>query len=149
MNEDVRGQLAGILEVLREGLGEVGSVAVYEEAARKLWRAAGLLKGKGLADGWTWRYVQGVERGSVRPGVAFQRAVALLGEEMDGRAAGLTGLVEVRVLAREGSLMEGTVVLGKARVCARPGCVVRFVGRSPRQVFCSVECRRRSRAGKK
>lgn len=132
---EIRGMLAGVLGEFEELRGKVGVVDFYTVMAERL---SGLV---GKRPVWTWRYVQGVEKGTIGASQAFGEAVRRLGEELDGRKAELTGYGPVRVLARAGEVAEGAVVLGSSKVCAGSGCQVVFVPRVPWQRFCSAECR--------
>lgn len=131
----VREMLVGVLGEFEELRGRVGTVEFYTVMAERL---SGLV---GKRPVWTWRYVQGVEKGTIGASQVFGEAVRRLGEELDGRKAELTGYGPVRVLARAGEVAEGAVVLGSSKVCAGSGCQVVFVPRVPWQRFCSRECR--------
>ena len=43
----------------------------------------------------------------------------------------------------------GTVVLGKSKPCALPGCRIRFVPVSTAQRYCSIECRKEAQKRKR
>lgn len=127
--------LVGVLGEFEELRGRVGAVEFYTVMADRL---SGLVGKKPV---WTWRYVQGVEKGTIGASQVFGEAVRRMGEELDGRRAELTGYGPVRVLARAGEVAEGAVVLGSSKVCAGSGCQVVFVPRVPWQKYCSGQCR--------
>ena len=66
---------------------------------------------------------------------------------LDTLAAMMDGVSELQARAREcvvlavNELPPNTVVMGKAKNCALPGCRVVFVPASPAQRYCSPECR--------
>jgi hypothetical protein len=68
------------------------------------------------------------------------RALTILAAQLDGineiqaRAQEINGLLAIN------ELPPGTVILGSAHRCARPGCSVRFVPTHPRQKYHSKEC---------
>lgn len=130
----VTNPMIDILAEFADLRSKIGKVEFYQLIADKLGALVGEV--------WTWRYVQGVERGSIRPSGKMSEAIRRMGEVIDGRTANLTGLVPISVLAREG-VRPGSVVLGSSRVCANPGCGVMFVPDHPRRRYCSPECRRK------
>lgn len=131
---EIRELLKMVLNEFEEMRSTMGSVDFYTAMAVKLGNLVG--------ESWSWRYVQGVEKGTVGAGRKFGEAVRRLAEVVDGRRAEMTGMVPVRVLAREGQVREGSVILGGSRVCDGGSCQVVFVPRVPWQRFCSKECRR-------
>lgn len=126
--------IKGLLDALRPTMSEVGHVALYEEAAKRLSAIAR------KDPPWGWRYVQGVEKGTIEPSRALTRAALALGAEMDGVPTILANSETVKVYARPGAIRPGSVILGESKACARPGCPVNFVPRVPWQRFCSREC---------
>jgi hypothetical protein len=70
-----------------------------------------------------------------------------IGDAMLTLAAMLDGVSELQARARPYQVLAthelppGVVILGQARGCELPGCRIRFVPASPRQRFCSPECR--------
>lgn len=129
----VSNPMADVLEEFSDLRGRMGKVEFYEVMAGKFNNLVG--------ESWTWRYIQGVEKGSIKASQKMGEAIRRMGELLDGRHAGLVGLVPVSVLAREG-VMPGSVVLGMSRTCKNPGCSVVFVPDHPRRVYCSRECRK-------
>ena len=116
--------LSDIVEYHDELRGTLGTVKFYAHLAEQLSRLAG------HKPAWSWRYVQGVHRGTIGPSEAFQRATAAYGATLDDAPAATTYTVQVTVLARPGAIPEnGTLVLGEAKPCAWPGCRVIFVPR--------------------
>ena len=109
---------------------ELGTVRFYEMLAVKLCGAIGRKKV------WTWRYVQGVEKGSIQASREFERAVVAVGMALDGAPVETRGTVAVGVFAEPGAVLEGSLILGKTQICAWPGCGVKFVPRVPWQKYC-------------
>lgn len=70
-------------------------------------------------------------------------------------AAMLDGASELQARAREYTVLAthdlppGTVVLGHAQSCALAGCRVHYVAASPRQRYCSTECRKEAKRRKR
>jgi hypothetical protein len=144
---EVREQLSMVMEWFEGKREELGTVRFFEMLAQKL---SGLAQKK---PAWGWRYVQGVHAGSIGPSAAFAMAVRALGATLDDAPVMLTYTVEVRVLARPGTVPSGALVLGEARPCQWKGCRVLFVPKVPWQKYCSYalhvqaerECRQRIR----
>lgn len=138
MNEAETSETQQSLSLIAEyfaPLREQGTVKFYEMLAVKLSR----IVGKDPA--WTWRYVQGVHKGSLAPSKTFAMAVGALGATLDEIPAILAYTEEVRVFAEPGKVQPGAVILGESRPCARPGCRVVFVPHVDWQVYCSPRCR--------
>lgn len=91
---------------------------------------------------WTWRYVQGVLAGTVKPSPHFVRAVELLAGEFDGMPKEFTWSVPVTVRAQVGAVKDGALLLGKSKPCEGDGCLVHFVPVVPWQKYCP-RCRRK------
>jgi hypothetical protein len=109
-------------------------VKFYEMLAVKLSGAiGGPRKGK---KAWTWRYVQGVEKGTIQASRDFERAVRAVGMALDGAPVEMRGTVAVEVFAEPGAVLAGSLILGKTQICAWPGCGVKFVPRVPWQKYC-------------
>jgi len=111
-------------------LRDMGTVAFYTVMAEKLSAAIN------RPTPWTWRYVQGVEMGTIQPSKDFSRAVTALGMALDGAPLEMTGTEEVRVFAFPGKVLPGSLILGSTRICARPGCGARFVPNVPWRKYC-------------
>lgn len=134
-----KAQVHYMMDMLIEGLGglpEKNKVEFWETMAKKLSDAIAAEKP------WTWRYPQGVYQGTTSPSEKFVGAMMALGATMTEEVpAVLVNTVEYRVRARSGTLENGVVILGKMKVCRRPGCPVKFVPKVPNQSYCSRECR--------
>lgn len=134
----VRNGLEAVIEQYngdRERLGT--ALAFYTMVANELSRAVG------KEPSWTWRYVQGVAAGTIQPSQLFGSAVFALGATLDDVPAPLAYTQQIQVLARPGEVIDGSLVLGKSRLCARPGCRVWFVPNVPWRKYCSKECGKR------
>lgn len=129
----VREQLSTLVEYFMETRGDLGAVKFYEVLAEKLSQAGQKVPA------WSWRYVQGVQRGTIGPSEHFGRAVNALGAAMDDVPVLATYTVQVSVMAKPGTIIQGALVLGESRACQWPGCRVHFVPRVPWQKYCSME----------
>ena len=123
-------ELCSVVEAFADLRPELGTVKFYEMLAVKLSGAIGRKKA------WTWRYVQGVEKGTIQASRDFERAVAAVGMALDGAPVELRGTVVVEVFAEPGAVLAGSLILGKTQICAWPGCGVKFVPRVPWQKYC-------------
>jgi|SRR5919108_5044405 hypothetical protein len=133
--ETVRSGLAMLLEHF-EALRQADSiVAFYTLIADKLSKMVG------REDPWTWRYVQGVHKGTIAPSPIFARAVFALGAAIDEVPVTVIDTEAVQVYARKGLVKPRSVVLAASKPCANPACPVQFVPKVPWQKFCSDECR--------
>lgn len=71
-----------------------------------------------------------------------------IGRSIEALAAMHDNVGELQARAREYRVMathplsSGCIVLGVERACALPGCRIRFVPASPRQRYCSKQCRK-------
>ena len=119
MNE-IQSGLETIVESLG-GIPEGKAVEFWEELARKLSRIVGQVPA------WSWRYPQGVLKGSIKPSKLFVSAVYALGAAIDEVPTSVVYTVQVRVYAKPETVEEGNVILGFSKVCERPGCNVLIV----------------------
>jgi hypothetical protein len=133
--EDISLALSALLEALRPAVNGLGHVALYKEIARRLSAVAR------KQPPWGWRYIQGVEKGTIVPSQKLARAVYSLGATLDGVPTLVANTEPVQVYARPGSVRPGSIILGESKTCARPGCPVSFIPKVPWQKFCSSECR--------
>lgn len=127
----------GLREIIEEMNGQreaLGTVRFFELLAGKL---AGAI---GRTEPWSWRYPQGVVKGTIQPSKDFGRAVMALGAAIDGTPAALADVVRVDTYAPPGRVQPGAVILGTSRVCANPGCKVVFVPNVPWRKYCG-RCR--------
>lgn len=89
---------------------------------------------------WTWRYIQGVAKGTIEPSLEFARAVQILAAEVDGMPVAIARLEQVDVFAEPGAVQHGSIVAGSSRVCASPGCNRVFIPNTPLRKYCPI-CR--------
>lgn len=89
---------------------------------------------------WTWRYVQGVHKGTIKPSRDFARAVEILAGEIDGLPAAIGRLEKVNIWAEPGRVQHDAIVMGQSRVCANPACNRVFVPNVPWRKVCPI-CR--------
>jgi hypothetical protein len=129
--DTARQSLLEIVDYYSDLRARLGNVKFYDHLAGQLSKIASRPKP------WTWRYVQGVQAGTVEPSPAFSRAVNALGAAIDDVPAILAYTVTVQVYARPGAVPPGAIVLAEARACAWPGCQVIFVPTVPNQKYCS------------
>lgn len=141
--------LSLLVEWFESQHGDLGKVKFYEMLAEKLSRVVG------QEPAWTWRYVQGVHKGSIDPGAKLHAAVMALGAMLDDVPVQVAYTMQVQVLARPGAIQPGSLVLSESRPCQWPGCRVSFVPRVPWQKYCSQELhlaaereKRQKRSGK-
>ena len=133
--QEISQVLSVLLEALRPSVNCLGHVALYKEIARRLSAVAR------KQPPWGWRYIQGVEKGTIAPSKKLGRAVFSLGATLDGVPALVADTEPVQVYARPGAVRPGSIILGESKTCARPSCPVSFIPRVPWQKFCSSECR--------
>lgn len=108
-------------------------VTFYTRLAEKMSAAIGR-----ATTPWTWRYMQGVHRGTIQPSRDFARAVGLLLAEIDGLPAQIGRLERVDVYAEPGTVQHGSIIMAGSRVCARPGCSRVFVPNVPWRKLCPM-----------
>lgn len=137
--QEIAQSLQALLEGLRPILGGQGQVVFYEEVARRLSTAIQ------QDPPWGWRYIQGVEKGTIQPSRKLARAILALGATLDGLPAHVADTTPVQVYAAPGKVRPGSIILAASRFCARPGCPVSFVPVVPRQKYCCAACRYRAR----
>jgi hypothetical protein len=133
--DEIQAGLETIVESLG-GIPEGRAVEFWEELAHKLARIVG------QDPAWSWRYPQGVLKGTIKPSKLFVSAVYALGAAIDEVPTSVVYTVQVRVYAKPGTVEEGSVILGASKPCKRPGCKVRIVPSVPWRKYCSDECKR-------
>lgn len=107
-------------------------VAFYTRLAEKLSMAIN------RSEPWSWRYAQGVHRGTILPSREFARAVSILLAEFDGLPSQVGRLEQVAVYTEPGRVQHGAIVMGRSRVCARVGCNRIFVPNVPWRRVCPI-----------
>lgn len=127
--------LSDVFDALRPFSNSRGKVAFYEDVAIRLSTIAN------KTPAWGWRYVQGVEKGSVQPGRAFSHAITILAAGLDGVPAEIANTEIVKIHATPGNILSNSIVLGTSRSCLRPACPVYFVPLVPWQKYHSSQCR--------
>ena len=85
---------------------------------------------------WTWRYVQMVHRGTLQPSKRFGRAVMALGAAIDEVPSLVIDTEAIQVYAKIGSVLPGSVVMARSKICANPGCRASFVPNVPWRRLC-------------
>lgn len=133
--EEISQALNALLEALHPAVNGLGHVALYKEIAKRLSVIAQ------KQPPWGWRYIQGVEKGTIAPSQKLTRAVFTLGATLDGVPALVADTEPVQVYARPGAVRPGSIILGESKTCARPGCPVSFIPKVPWQKYCCSDCR--------
>lgn len=111
---------------------EIGKVEFWELMAMKLSTAIH------HEPPWTWRYVQGVYKGSLDPSREFGRAVEILGAMVDDVPQVVADTEQVSVYAKPGTIKAGAIVMGESKMCANPSCKVFFVPNVPWRKLCPI-----------
>ena len=137
--QQIRDFLVGMAQTLQPTVGPGGKVAVYEDLARRLSTLAH------KDPPWGWRYIQGVEKGTIEPSAKLTRAVVALGATLDGIPSVAANTQAVQVYAEMGRVKPGSIILAASKLCARPTCPVSFVPVVPLQKYCSRECAHKAR----
>jgi hypothetical protein len=130
--QSIRDNLEMILEHF-EALKQADAVvAFYNLIAEKLSRVIH------KDPPWTWRYVQGVHKGTIEPSRVFGRAVMLLGLAIDEVPLLIVDTEAVQVYAKPGDVKAGSIVMTPSVVCANPACNIQFVPNVPWRKLCPV-----------
>ena len=95
---------------------------------------------------YTRSYVSKLERGQKPITIVIARGIIAIATRLDGADEIQARAREVDGLLAINDLPDGTVILGRARRCANPGCPVVFVPTHPRQKYHSPACRAQARA---
>lgn len=90
---------------------------------------------------WTYRYIDGVLKGTMKASPALLDAIMRLGALIDGAPVEVAKSTQVVVMAA-GTVAPGALILADSRRCANPGCRIEFVPRVPWQRCHSSECAR-------
>ena len=85
---------------------------------------------------WSWRYIQGVSAGTIRPSKRFSVACNLLAETLNGTQPELVGLVPVQIYAQPNLIQPNSIITFPSYICAYPSCTRTFIPRVPSQKFC-------------
>ncbi len=125
-----------LLDVYKDIYGQKVTLANLNELASDLSQIAGRNRP------WTGKFLHSIikQYAGFSDNGKLTRALTILAAERDGvndiqaRAQEIHGLLAIN------DLPPGTVILGSAQRCARPGCSVRFVPTHPRQKYHSKEC---------
>jgi hypothetical protein len=123
---------------LRPSYARSTKTVLYAEIARRLSDIAG------KNPPWTWRYVQGIQSGTVQPSHHVNHAARiLLARLIDAVDVPLYSNFEtIKIHAPIGAVTPGTWIIGKSRPCANPTCTIHFVPLVPWQKFCPYHKRR-------
>ena len=118
------------------------TIAHLDDLARDLSQFAGRCRP------WTGKYLHSIIKGydGFSANDELVRALTILGACLDGADEIQARAREVNGLLAINDLPDGTVILGRARRCANPGCPVVFVPTHPRQKYHSPACRAQARA---
>jgi hypothetical protein len=135
-HESTRCILNTILDALKPSSNSSGNVAFYTDIAIRL--SSVVYRSKP----WGWRYVQGVDVGTIQPGKLFIRAVQILGATLDGIPQDVANTEPVQIYAKPGLVKPGSIVLAASRSCKRPACPIHFIPSVPWQHYHSAKCRK-------
>jgi hypothetical protein len=125
-----------LIDVYQEMYGPKITLANLGQLAQDLSRIAGRSRP------WTGKFLHSIikEYAGFTNNAHLTKALNILAAQLDGvnetqaRAQEMPGLLAIN------ELPAGTIILGQARRCARPGCTVNFVPTHPRQKYHSKEC---------
>lgn len=137
--ENPRQRVLELVSFFREGPGKgLKDRELYQTVVDQLNAITGRDGKPGSKAAWTYRYVEGVCKGTVANiGKDFLDAVDHLGSTLESSMPpAYAGTEPVQVYALPGHLLPGTLVLGKAQRCQAPGCRVWFVARSANTKYC-------------
>ena len=125
-----RETLKNLYDVLAaSGPKKWGKVDHYSRLAVRLAKAAHHAP-------WTWRYVQGVMAGTIKPSPEFSSAVAMYAVLLDGQTPEIVSADSVTVYAPRGNVKAESLILGRSRQCEEPACVIWFVPVVWNQKYC-------------
>jgi len=133
-----------LCDLYQEIYGPKITIANLDELAGDLSQIAGRSRP------WTGKFLHSLlkEYPGFNPNRQLIEALDVLASRLDGFDEAQARSKEVTVFATN-DLPAGTIVLGQALRCARPGCQVRFVPTHPRQKYhnraCALLNRRRKR----
>lgn len=133
-----------LIDIYRELYGSTITIANLNELASDLSQ---IVK---RARPWTGKFLHSLIKGY--PGFTANgqlvEALTVLAHRQDGADEVQARAKEAKVLTVN-HLPAGTVVLGRARRCATPGCRIPFVPTHPRQKYHSKSCAEESRRQKR
>ncbi len=124
-----------LLDLYREIYGPAVTIAQLDELAAELSRIVG------RHQPWPGKFLHSLIKGY--PGFTVNDQLL---EALQVLASRHDGVDEVQARARKATVLAvnrlpaGTVILGRARRCATPGCQVQFVPTHPRQKYHSKAC---------
>ena len=128
----VRSALQALVEHFSSPAADVDKVEFWTLIAGKLSRVVD------HQPPWTWRYPQGVLKGTINPSRKFAQAVNVLGAAIDDVPVALASTTSVQVFAVTGTVRPGSVVMGASKNCDTPGCRVVFVPNVPWRTKCPI-----------
>ncbi|MFN8458172.1 MAG: hypothetical protein U0401_26565 [Anaerolineae bacterium] len=126
-----------LLEVYQELYGAKITLANLSELAQDLSRIVGRSRP------WTGKFLHSIIKeyaGFASTTDRLNKALHILAAQLDGASETQARAHEMPGLLAINDLPAGTIILGQARRCARPGCVVQFVPTHPRQKYHSKAC---------
>ena len=91
---------------------------------------------------WTGKFLHSIikEYAGFSANRQLSQALTILAAQLDGVNEVQACAQEINGLLAVNDLPPGTVILGQAKRCARPGCSVVFVPTHPRQKYHSKQC---------
>lgn len=125
-----------LLDVYQDMYGPKITLANLSELARDLSQVAGRSRP------WTGKFLHSIikEYAGFSPNNRLTKALTILAAQLDGASEIQARAHETQGILAINDLPAGTIILGQARRCARPGCLVHFVPTHPRQKYHSKEC---------
>jgi hypothetical protein len=126
-----------LLDVYQELYGPKITLANLSELAQDLSRIVGRSRP------WTGKFLHSIIKeyaGFSSTTHHLTKALNILAAQLDGASETQARAQEIHGLLAINELPVGTIILGQARRCARPGCTVHFVPTHPRQKYHSKEC---------
>jgi hypothetical protein len=92
---------------------------------------------------WTWRYIQSVSNGKIKPSKDLIDAMQRLGAILDGMPPIIGNASPITIYGDPSRIKAGSLVLGSSRQCANPGCKVWFIPITHNQIYHVKSCRPR------
>jgi len=95
---------------------------------------------------WTWRYIQSVSVGKIKPSKDLLDAMQRLGAMLDGMPTVIMDARPIIIYGDPERIKAGSLILGSSRQCANPACKIWFIPVVPNQIYhhetCAKICRR-------
>ncbi len=116
------------------GLSGLGIVTTLRGLASELSAEISPIKN------WSWNYLHQVKQQKLPLSGDLRVAIRRLCEKKKQQRK--PEFEEVVILAPPGFVMSNSILKSQTRLCARPGCGIRFIANSPNQKFHSPSCRK-------